>query len=193
MAEENRFAHLLAPIRDLSANWHTDIAAELSDYLAQLEDITFSFDGGNTALNFAEGARRCGGARARRAAEPAEQSPDFEIRVAARRSRAADPGLDVRVLAQGGVPAQAGVQRAGGGGQQTARQAPFAFVPGAVASCTLLLTRAAPPRAGAPRWMAARATRASLTRTRMTWPRSWAWTTCSKVCPAVRALFCHGD
>jgi condensin-2 complex subunit H2 len=70
MAEENRFAHLLAPIRDLSANWHTDIAAELSDYLAQLEDITFSFDGGNTALNFAEGARRCGGARARRASRP---------------------------------------------------------------------------------------------------------------------------
>jgi hypothetical protein len=58
--EENRFAHLLAPIRDLSQNWHTDIAAELSDYLSQLEEITFSFDGGNTALNFAEGAPPCG-------------------------------------------------------------------------------------------------------------------------------------
>ena len=67
--EENRFAHLLAPIRDLQANWHTDIAAELSDYLTQLEDITFSFDGGNTSLNFAEGARR-GGRAARRAGRP---------------------------------------------------------------------------------------------------------------------------
>ena len=53
--EENRFAHLLAPIRDLGQNWHTDIAAELSDYLTQLEEITFTFDGGNTNLNFAEG------------------------------------------------------------------------------------------------------------------------------------------
>ena len=67
--EENRFAHLLQPIRDLQANWHTDIAAELSDYLTQLEDITFSFDGGNTSLNFAEGARR-GGRAARRAGRP---------------------------------------------------------------------------------------------------------------------------
>ena len=60
MAEENRFAHLLAPIRDLGQNWHTDIAAELSDYLTQLEEITFTFDGGNTNLNFAEGAPRRG-------------------------------------------------------------------------------------------------------------------------------------
>jgi condensin-2 complex subunit H2 len=74
MAEhENRFAHLLAPIRDLSANWHTDIAAELSDYLAQLEDITFSFDGGNTSLNFAEGARR--GVAAARVAGPVRAQP----------------------------------------------------------------------------------------------------------------------
>ena len=54
--EESRYAHLLAPIRDLAQNWHTDIAAELSDYLSQLEEITFTFDGGNTNLNFAEGA-----------------------------------------------------------------------------------------------------------------------------------------
>ena len=74
MAEESRFAHLLAPLRDLQvrsreprqeppahhapfqANWDTDIAAELSDYLTQLEDISFSFDGGSTSLNFAEAA-----------------------------------------------------------------------------------------------------------------------------------------
>ena len=72
MAEESRFKHRLAPIRDLTANWHTDIAAELSDYLAQLEDITFSFDGGSTALNFAEGAR-LGGRAARGAGAPGVQ------------------------------------------------------------------------------------------------------------------------
>ena len=42
--------------RPSQANWDTDIAAELSDYLAQLEDISFSFDGGSTSLNFAEAA-----------------------------------------------------------------------------------------------------------------------------------------
>jgi hypothetical protein len=59
--EESRYAHLLAPIRDLAQNWHTDIAAELSDYLSQLEELTFTFDGGDTNLNFAEGA--CPGRR----------------------------------------------------------------------------------------------------------------------------------
>jgi Condensin II complex subunit CAP-H2 or CNDH2, N-terminal len=45
-----------SPLPAFQANWDTDIAAELSDYLAQLEDISFSFDGGSTSLNFAEAA-----------------------------------------------------------------------------------------------------------------------------------------
>ncbi|GAQ85717.1 hypothetical protein KFL_002500150 [Klebsormidium nitens] len=53
---ESRFIHLLQPIRDLAGNWNIDIAAELSDYLEELESITFSFDGGHSTLNFAEAA-----------------------------------------------------------------------------------------------------------------------------------------
>lgn len=53
--EESRFIHLLQPIRDLASNWNIDIAAELADYLEELESITFSFDGGHSTLNFAEG------------------------------------------------------------------------------------------------------------------------------------------
>jgi len=56
--KESRFAHLLEPLRDLSQNWSVDLAGELSDYLAQLEEISFTFDGGATSLNFAEGAAR---------------------------------------------------------------------------------------------------------------------------------------
>ena len=52
--ENNRFAHLLQPIRDLSINWNIDIASELEDYLSELESITISFDDGKS-LNFAEG------------------------------------------------------------------------------------------------------------------------------------------
>lgn len=54
--EENRFTYLLQPIRDLAQNWSIDIAKELEDYLSELELITFSFDGGKTALNFSEAA-----------------------------------------------------------------------------------------------------------------------------------------
>ena len=39
---ESRFAHLLQPIRDLAANWDVDIAAELEDYLGELEGMTFA-------------------------------------------------------------------------------------------------------------------------------------------------------
>jgi len=56
----NSFQHLLAPIRDLVANWNVDIAADLGDYLDALEGITFAIDGETHGLNFAEGthARR---------------------------------------------------------------------------------------------------------------------------------------
>lgn len=37
-------------------NWNVDIAGELGDYLTDLEEINFTFDGGTTNLNFAEAA-----------------------------------------------------------------------------------------------------------------------------------------
>ena len=33
--EENKFAHLLEPIRDLASNWNVNIADELEDYLVR--------------------------------------------------------------------------------------------------------------------------------------------------------------
>eukprot|EP00736_Rhodelphis_marinus_P009581 Rmarinus@m.8414 len=56
METASRFNHLLAPIRDLAQNWSIDIAAELEDYLHELDKLTFTFDGGVTNLNFAEAA-----------------------------------------------------------------------------------------------------------------------------------------
>jgi hypothetical protein len=54
---ENRFSYLLQPIRDLAANWSVDIAAELEEYLAELESLTFALEGAHgPSLNFAEAA-----------------------------------------------------------------------------------------------------------------------------------------
>jgi condensin-2 complex subunit H2 len=53
---ENKRKHLLEPIRDLAQNWSIDLATELEDYLHELEEITISFDGGETNVNFAEAA-----------------------------------------------------------------------------------------------------------------------------------------
>ncbi|XP_077399549.1 condensin-2 complex subunit H2 [Vanacampus margaritifer] len=53
---ENRFAHLLQPIRELTKNWDIDVAAELDDYLEELDQMLISLDGGITELNFAEAA-----------------------------------------------------------------------------------------------------------------------------------------
>ena len=50
-----RFGHLLEPIRELAQNWSIDIAAELEDYLSELETITISFEDGQQ-LDFAEAA-----------------------------------------------------------------------------------------------------------------------------------------
>ena len=36
--DDNKFAHLLQPIRDLAANWDINIANELEDYLVSLFD-----------------------------------------------------------------------------------------------------------------------------------------------------------
>lgn len=53
---ENRFAYLLQPIRDLAANWDINIAAELEEYLEELEGITFAIEDCGPSLNFAEAA-----------------------------------------------------------------------------------------------------------------------------------------
>ncbi|KAI4889149.1 hypothetical protein NFI96_019863 [Prochilodus magdalenae] len=53
---ETRFAHLLQPIRDLTKNWDVDLAAQLGEYLEELDQMTISFDGGKTMMNFAEAA-----------------------------------------------------------------------------------------------------------------------------------------
>ncbi|XP_057678914.1 condensin-2 complex subunit H2 [Corythoichthys intestinalis] len=53
---ESRFAHLLKPIRELTKNWDMDVAAELNDYLEELDEMCITFDEGKTRLNFAEAA-----------------------------------------------------------------------------------------------------------------------------------------
>ncbi|XP_061524315.1 condensin-2 complex subunit H2 isoform X2 [Phycodurus eques] len=52
----SRFAHLQQPIRELSKNWDIDLAAELNDYLEELDELCLTFDEGKTKLNFAEAA-----------------------------------------------------------------------------------------------------------------------------------------
>nr|XP_035130567.2 condensin-2 complex subunit H2 isoform X4 [Callithrix jacchus] len=53
---EARFAHLLQPIRDLTKNWEVDVAAQLGEYLEELDQICISFDEGKTTMNFIEAA-----------------------------------------------------------------------------------------------------------------------------------------
>nr|XP_015207853.1 PREDICTED: condensin-2 complex subunit H2 isoform X1 [Lepisosteus oculatus] len=53
---KSRFNHLLQPIRDLSKNWEVNVAAELEEYLDELDQIPISFDDGATTMNFAEAA-----------------------------------------------------------------------------------------------------------------------------------------
>ncbi|XP_049594446.1 condensin-2 complex subunit H2 isoform X1 [Syngnathus scovelli] len=53
---EGRYAHLLQPIRELIKNWDMDLAAELNDYLEELDDMCITLDEGETQLNFAEAA-----------------------------------------------------------------------------------------------------------------------------------------
>ncbi|KAJ0012712.1 hypothetical protein NQD34_017046 [Periophthalmus magnuspinnatus] len=53
---ENRFAHLLQPIRELTKNWEVDVASELNDYLEELDEMCITFDEGEIRLNFAEAA-----------------------------------------------------------------------------------------------------------------------------------------
>ncbi|PNH05578.1 Condensin-2 complex subunit H2 [Tetrabaena socialis] len=57
--KENRFAFLLKPIRDLQDNFNVDLAHELEEYLEQLENAQFVFEGakpGVGMVDFAEAA-----------------------------------------------------------------------------------------------------------------------------------------
>ncbi|XP_041326221.1 condensin-2 complex subunit H2 isoform X2 [Pyrgilauda ruficollis] len=53
---DSRFLHLLQPIRDLTKNWEVDVAAQLGEYLEELDQICISFDNGRTTMNFMEAA-----------------------------------------------------------------------------------------------------------------------------------------
>lgn len=53
--EHSKWHALLQPIRDLERNWDIDIAAELTDYLEELSQITFEVDG-ICNLDFSEAA-----------------------------------------------------------------------------------------------------------------------------------------
>ncbi|RXM28328.1 Condensin-2 complex subunit H2 [Acipenser ruthenus] len=53
---EARYTHLLQPIRDMTKNWEVDVAAQLGEYMHELDQICISFDGGKTTMNFAEAA-----------------------------------------------------------------------------------------------------------------------------------------
>ncbi|GIL65395.1 hypothetical protein Vafri_19150 [Volvox africanus] len=55
--KENRFAHLLKPIRDLQDNFNVDLAHELEEYLELLENAQFAFEGArHVTVDFAEAA-----------------------------------------------------------------------------------------------------------------------------------------
>eukprot|EP01132_Coremiostelium_polycephalum_P003974 gene3974-4970_t len=54
--EESRFKYLLQPIKDLAENWNIDISRELEDYLGELSEISFAFEGEHKTFNFAEAA-----------------------------------------------------------------------------------------------------------------------------------------
>eukprot|EP00039_Didymoeca_costata_P002937 m.63969 g.63969 ORF g.63969 m.63969 type:complete len:642 (+) comp11616_c0_seq1:104-2029(+) len=56
MGVENKYTHLLQPIRDLAENWNIDVAAELEDYLKEISTLEFAFEGTSGTLNFAEAA-----------------------------------------------------------------------------------------------------------------------------------------
>jgi len=54
--DDQRFAELLKPIKDLTQNWEVPLATLLSQYIDDLQHVTISFDGGETSVNFAEAA-----------------------------------------------------------------------------------------------------------------------------------------
>eukprot|EP00941_MAST-03F_sp_MAST-3F-sp1_P005383 g5383.t1 len=55
-SSDDRFAHLLKPLRNIAENWEIDVAVELESYLEELSSIQFSLDDGASTCNFAEAA-----------------------------------------------------------------------------------------------------------------------------------------
>ena len=54
---EVRYAHLLNPIREMTEQWNIDAAAELQDYLEELQSLTIAFEGEERReVDFAEAA-----------------------------------------------------------------------------------------------------------------------------------------
>jgi hypothetical protein len=51
----NRWRNLLQPVKDMAAAWAVDVGAELEAYMAELEQIRFTYED-PTSLNFSEGA-----------------------------------------------------------------------------------------------------------------------------------------
>ncbi|KAK8797218.1 hypothetical protein WA158_004428 [Blastocystis sp. Blastoise] len=54
--KENKFSHLLKPIRELADNWDINIASDLENYLEDLERLSINLGDGYQNLNFAEAA-----------------------------------------------------------------------------------------------------------------------------------------
>jgi len=54
--EDQRFAELLKPIKDLTQNWEVPLAEIMSEYMDVLQQVTITFDGGQTSVNFAQAA-----------------------------------------------------------------------------------------------------------------------------------------
>jgi len=54
--DDQRFAELLKPIKDLTTNWEVPLADLLSAYIDDLQHVTITFDGGETTVNFAQAA-----------------------------------------------------------------------------------------------------------------------------------------
>ncbi|NXF13929.1 CNDH2 protein, partial [Smithornis capensis] len=76
---DSRFLHLLQPIRDLTKNWEVDVAAQLGEYLEELDQICISFDNGKTTMNFMEAALLIQGSAcvySRKAKLPTSLGPD---------------------------------------------------------------------------------------------------------------------
>lgn len=51
------FALLLLPTRYPSRNWEVDLAAQLGEYLKELDQICIPFDKGKTTMGFTEAAQ----------------------------------------------------------------------------------------------------------------------------------------
>ena len=105
-----RVHRLSSSCRDLAANWDVDLANELEDYIAEIEKITYSFEGLNN-LNFAEGQWAFLGEKERRSfffLNPTVVFCDCFLLFLSP-SRSADPGLCLRVQPQGRVLVQLGL------------------------------------------------------------------------------------